>query len=43
MPMHLLGINIRNTRPSVNYAKEWLDQFLINGLVWSGKVYQYHP
>ena len=26
------------TRPSVNYAKHWLDQlFLISGLVWSGK------
>ena len=28
------------TRPSVNYAKDWLDQlFLIPGLVWCGKGY----
>ena len=26
------------TRPSVNYAKDWLDQlFLFPGLVWYGK------
>ena len=37
--MHLLDENIKNTKPSVNYAKDWLDQFLINGLVWSEKVY----
>ena len=30
----------KQTRPSVNYAKDWLDQlFLIPGLVWSGKGY----
>ena len=30
------------TRPSVNYAKDWLDQLiLIHGLFWSGKVF--HP
>ena len=28
------------TRPSFNYAKDWLGQFfLIPGLVWSGKEY----
>ena len=28
------------TRPSVNYAKDWLDQlFFISGLAWSGKGY----
>ena len=25
------------TRPSVNYAKDWLDLFLLPGLIWSGK------
>ena len=31
---------IVRTRPSVNYAKDWLDQFfLIPGQVWSGKGY----
>ena len=29
-------IILKRTRPSVNYAKDWLDQlFLFPGLVWS--------
>ena len=31
------------TRPSVNYAKDWLDQSFLfpAGLVWSGKGFHY--
>ena len=34
--------NLKSTRPSVNYAKDWLDHsFLFPGLVWSEKEFYF--
>ena len=37
----LVETETKITRPSVNYARDWLDQlFLFTGLVWSVKGFQ---
>ena len=39
---HLHKTQIDQTRPGVNYAKDWLDHsFLFPGLVWSEKEFYF--
>ena len=38
----IIMVIIYETRPSVNYAKDWLDHsFLFPGLVWSEKEFYF--
>ena len=42
MSDELIGWSYEITRPSVNYAKDWLDHsFLFPGLVWSEKEFHF--